>query len=413
MGYVRGLRCKECGAEYPAGRLTVCDACFGPLEVRYEMDAVRESLTRDALARRGRDLWRYRELLPVFDDAARVDLQPGYTPLRRADNLAAAVGLRDLWVKDDTVNPTYSFKDRPVAVAIAKAREWGLPAVGCASTGNLAAATAAAAAKARLPCYVFAPAHLEPTKLLLPRLYGATVVPVDGTYDDANRVALIAADRRGWGFVNINLRPYYAEGSKTLLFEIWEQLGFELPDVIVVPMGSGLLLTSIDKAIQELRDLGQVEDGNTRIVGSQPEGCAPIVRGFDAPDGRPQPVRKPATIAESLAIGDPASGSEAIQIIRRTRGFADAPLDAEILEGQKDLARAEGVFAEPAGGTTVATLRRAVRDGRINRGERVVLLITGNGLKTPAVWNGALSPLTPVPADPAAVDQYLGGEHAG
>ncbi len=413
MGYVRGLQCKECGAEYPPDRLTVCDACFGPLEVRYEMEAVRAAFTRDALAGRGKDLWRYRELLPIFDDAVRVDLQPGYTPLRRADNLAAAFHLRDVWVKDDTVNPTYSFKDRPVAVAIAKAREWKLPAVGCASTGNLAAATAAAAAKAHLPCYVFASAHLEPTKLLLPRLYGATVVPVDGTYDDANRVALMTADQRGWGFVNINLRPYYAEGSKTLLFEVWEQLRFALPDVIIVPMGSGLLLTSIAKAIRELQDLGQVEDGFTRIVGSQPEGCAPIVRGYELPDGRPRPVKKPATIAESLAIGDPASGYEAIQIMRRTRGFADAPKDEEILEGQKILARTEGVFAEPAGGTTVATLRRAAEDGRIDRGERVVLLVTGNGLKTPGIWNGALPPLTPIPPDSAAVDRFLGGGHAG
>ncbi len=413
MGFVRGLRCKECGAEYPAARLTVCDACFGPLEVQYDTEAVRASFTRDALARRGKDLWRYRELLPIFDDAARVDLQPGYTPLRRGGNLASTLGLQEVWLKDDTVNPTYSFKDRPVAVAIAKAREWALPAVGCASTGNLAAATAAAAAKARLPCYVFASAHLEPTKLLLPRLYGATVVPVDGTYDEANRVALLTADRRGWGFVNINLRPYYAEGSKTLLYEVWEQLGFALPDVIVVPMGSGLLLTSIDKAIRELQDLGQLEDGHTRIVGSQPEGCSPIVRGFEVPDGRPRPVRKPETMAESLAIGDPASGYEAIQIMRRTHGFADAPTDAEILDGQKDLARTEGVFAEPAGGTTVATLRRAVEDGRIDRGERVVLLVTGNGLKTPAVWKGALPPLTPVAPDPAAVDRFLGGGHAG
>lgn len=413
MGYVRGLRCKECGAEYPAGRLTVCDACFGPLEVRYEVDAVREAFTREALAHRGKDLWRYHELLPVFDDAARVDLQPGFTPLRRADNLAQSVGVRDVWVKDDTVNPTYSFKDRPVAVAIAKAREWGLTAVGCASTGNLAAATAAAAAKARLPCYVFASAHLEPTKLLLPRLYGATLVPVDGTYDDANRVAMLTADRRGWGFVNINLRPYYAEGSKTLLFETWEQLGFGFPDVIVVPMGSGLLLTSIDKAIRELGELGLIDDGHTRIVGSQPEGCAPIVRGCEIPDGRPRPVKKPATVAESLAIGDPASGYEAIQIIRRTHGFADAPRDEEILEGQRLLARTEGVFAEPAGGIPVATLKRAVEDGRIDRGERVVLLVTGNGLKTPAVWDGALPPLEAVPPDPAAVDRFLGGGPTG
>ncbi|OGS45269.1 MAG: threonine synthase [Euryarchaeota archaeon RBG_16_67_27] len=411
MGYVRSLRCRECGAEYPPTRLVVCEACFGPLEVAYEFDAVREAFTRDSIARRPGDLWRYRELLPVFDEGAKVDLQPGYTPLRRADNLASELGLRELWVKDDTVNPTSSFKD--VAVAVAKAREWGLEAVGCASTGNLAAATAAAAAKARLPCYVFTPAGLEETKLLLPRIYGATVVPVDGTYDDANRVAILAADRRGWGFVNINLRPYYAEGSKTLLFETWEQLGFELPDVVVTPLGSGLLLTSVDKAIRELKAIGQVNGVSTRLVGTQAAGCAPIVRGFESADGRPRPVKRPDTIAESLAIGDPASGHEAIQIMRRTRGFADAPSDPEIIEAQRLLARTEGVFAEPAGGTTVATLKRALEDGRIDRDERVVLLVTGNGLKAPSVLSASFPPLTPVAPNAAAVDAFLGGIHHG
>ncbi len=409
MGYVRGLRCRECGAEYPPAQLTVCDACFGPLEVAYEFDAVREAFRREALAARSRDLWRYRELLPVFDETAKVDLQVGFTPLRRAENLGKALDLRDVWVKDDTVNPTYSFKDRPVAVAVAKAREWNLPAVGCASTGNLAAATAAAAAKARLPCYVFAPASLEPGKLLVPRIYGATVVAVDGTYDEANRVALLAADRRGWGFVNINLRPYYAEGSKTLLLETWEQLGFDLPGVIIAPLGSGLLLTSVDKGIRELRELDEVSGDATRLVGTQASGCAPIVRGFEAPDGRPRPVKRPETIAESLAIGDPASGYEAIQAMRTTRGFADAPNDAEILGGQGLLARTEGVFTEPAGGTTVATLKRAREDGRIDRDERVVLLVTGNGLKAPGVWRETFPPLTPVPPTPAAVDAFLGG----
>ncbi|HEY5605259.1 MAG TPA: threonine synthase [Thermoplasmata archaeon] len=413
MGYVRGLRCRECGAEYPPTRLSVCEQCFGPLEVAYEISAVRESFRREALASRPRDLWRYRELLPVFDESARVDLQPGFTPLRRGRNLEEVLDLQEVWIKDDTVNPTYSFKDRPVAVAVAKAREWGLPAVGCASTGNLAAATAAAAAKARLPCYVFAPASLEPTKLLLPRIYGATLVPVDGTYDDANRVALLTADARGWGFVNINLRPYYAEGSKTLVFETWEQLGFDLPDVILTPLGSGLLLTSVDKGLRELRELGEIDGAGPRLVGTQPDGCAPIVRGFESPDGRPRPVRKPETIAESLAIGDPASGFEAIEIMRRTRGFGDAPSDAEILEGQKLLAQTEGVFSEPAGGTTIATLRRARADGRIDRDERVVLFITGNGLKAPGIWKDAFPPLAPVPPTLAAVDAYLGGTRHG
>ncbi len=413
MGYIRGLRCRECGAEYPAKRLTICDSCFGPLEVTYEMSAVREAFRREVIASRPRDLWRYRELLPVLDESAKVDLEPGFTPLRRAANLESALNLREVWVKDDTVNPTYSFKDRPVAVAVAKAREWELKAIGCASTGNLAAATAAAAAKARLPCYVFAPASLEPAKLLLPRIYGATVVPIDGTYDEANRVALLAADRRGWGFVNINLRPYYAEGSKTLLFETWEQLEFELPDVIVVPLGSGLLLTSLEKGIRELRELDEIAERPPRLVGTQAAGCAPIVRGFESPDGRPRPVKRPETIAESLAIGDPGSGFEAIQAMRTTRGFADSPTDAEILEGVQLLARTEGVFSEPAGGTTVATLKRALADGRIDRDERVVLLVTGNGLKTPGVWRETLPPIEPIAPTLAAVDAYLGDSHHG
>jgi len=407
------LQCRECRTEYPPIQLAVCGSCFGPLEVRYEIEAVRGGFHRDSLRGRPPTLWRYRELLPVFDDHAIVDLAAGYTPLRRARNLEDAIGSRELWIKDDTVNPTYSFKDRPVAVAIAKAREWSLPAVGCASTGNLAAAVAAAAAKARLPCYVFAPASLEPAKLLLPQLYGAIVVPIDGTYDDANRVAFQVADQRGWGFVNINLRPYYAEGSKTLLFETWEQLGFDLPDVIVSPLGSGLLLTSLEKGHRELRELGEAPERSPRLVGSQPSGCAPIVRGFDSADGRPKPVRKPDTIAESLAVGDPGSGFEAIQSIRETHGFADAPTDPEILEGVRLLAREEGVFSEPAGGTTVATLKRAREDGRIDRDERVVLLVTGNGLKTPAVWENAFPPLVPIPPTFAAVDAFLGGRARG
>src|SRR5213080_4972843 len=327
MGHVRGLRCRACGAEFPAVQLAVCESCFGPLEVTYELSAVRDSFRRADLAGRPRDLWRYRELLPVLDESARVDLAVGCTPLRRAADLGEALDVREVWVKDDTVNPTYSFKDRPVAVAVAKAREWDLPAVGCASTGNLAAATAAAAAKAHLPCYVFAPASLEPAKLLVPRIYGGIVVPIDGTYDDANRVALQVADRRGWGFVNLNLRPYYAEGSKTLMFETWEQLGFDLPDVIVAPLGSGLLLTSLEKGYRELSELGEARERPPRLVGTQPAGCAPIVRGFESADGRPKPVRKPDTIVESLAIGDPGSGFEAIRSMRATQGFADDPTD--------------------------------------------------------------------------------------
>lgn len=385
----------------------VCEACFGPLEVAFDLDALASKVTRSAIEARAPNLWRYRELLPIQDDASIVDLQAGFTPLRRAENLAKELGLRHVYLKDDTVNPTYSFKDRPVAVAVSKCREWGLGGVGCASTGNLAAATAAAAAKAHLPCYVFVPGRLDPAKLLMPRVYGAKVVPIDGTYDDANRVALLTADLLDWGFVNINVRPYYAEGSKTLGYEACEQLGWEAPDVELVPLGSGLLLTSIQKGLQEFFRLGLVKEHAVRICGAQPIGCAPIANAFLKGREEVEPVEKPTSMVESLAIGDPASGYEALRIIRKTGGFADAPSDAEVLRAQVLLARTEGVYAEPAGGTVVAALKRAAADGRIGRDERVVVNITGNGLKTPHVLQPSFPPLEPIPANLNAVRSYL------
>lgn len=408
MGYALGLRCRACGEAYPPSRRVACDACFGPLEVFYDLDALAPKLKRATIEARDNTLWRYAELLPILDPGAIVDLRAGFTPLRKAENLGETLGLRHLYLKDDTVNPTYSFKDRPVAVAVSKCREWGLGGVGCASTGNLAAATAAAAARARLPCYVFVPAGLDPVKLLTPVVYGAKVVAVKGTYDDANRVALLAADLLDWGFVNINVRPYYAEGSKTLAFEACEQLGWRAPDVEVVPLGSGLLLTSIAKGLQEFFHLGLVKEQQVRICGSQPEGCAPIARAFL--EGREDiiPVERPATVAESLAIGDPASGRDALEIIRGSGGFADAPSDPEVIDGQLLLARTEGVFAEPAGGTVVATLRRAVADGKVDPSEVVVLNITGNGLKAPHAVAGSLPPLEPIPATLEAVRAFLG-----
>ncbi len=407
MGYDEGLRCKECGATYPPSRRVVCEACFGPLEVTYDFDTLATKVTRASIEARPPDLWRYRELLPIRDDASIVDLQPGFTPLRRAENLAKELGLRKVYLKDDTVNPTYSFKDRPVAVAVSKAKEWGLGGVGCASTGNLAAATAAAAAKASLPCYVFVPGRLDPAKLLMPRVYGARVVPIDGTYDDANRVALLTADLLDWGFVNINVRPYYAEGSKTLAYEALEQLGWEAPDVELVPLGSGLLLTSLYKGLLEFYRLGLAKEHDVRICGAQPIGCAPIATAYIEGREEIRPVEKPSSIVESLAIGDPASGPEALKIIRSTGGFADAPTDAEVVKAQVLLARTEGVYAEPAGGTVVATLKRAAEDGRIGRDERVVVNITGNGLKTPHVLQSSFPPLDPIPAKLDAVRKYL------
>lgn len=405
--YIRGLRCKECSARYAATKISVCEKCFGPLEVEYDLAALRGGVSKDKISGREKTLWRYIELLPVAGPEKIVDLQPGFTPLRRAKNLGEKLGLTNVWVKDDTVNPTYSFKDRPVAVAVAKAIEWNMDAVGCASTGNLAAATSAAAAKAQLPCYVFAPASLESTKLLAPRLYGATLVPVYGTYDDANRIALLFADRNNWGFVNINMRPYYAEGSKTLIYETCEQLGWQAPDLVLVPLGSGLLLTAVKKGLTELADLGFVRNGHTRISGSQPEGCTPIVDGFNSPSGLVKPVKQPSSIAESLAIGDPASGYEAISIIKKTGGFADAPTSKEVIEAQKLLARTEGVFAEPAGGTVVASLKRRVEKGEVDKSEKVVLLVTGNGLKTPSVLLSSFAPPTPLKPDVKVIENYL------
>ncbi len=360
--------------------------CFGPIDVQYDYAAIKRDLTKEKIAMRKPNLWRYLELLPISDKKNIVDLQPGFTPLKKAGNLARELGLRAIYLKDDTVNPSYSFKDRPAAVAVSKACEFGLSAVGCASTGNLAGATAAHAAKAALPCYIFIPKGLEESKVLSSEVYGAQLVEVDGTYDDANRVANLMANKYKWGLVNINLRPYYTEGSKTLAYEIAEQLGWSLPDRIIIPMGSGALLCSIHKGLGELNLLGWAK-GKVKLCGSQPIGCAPISNAY-ATGGDIIPVETPASLVRSLAIGDPASGAEALKYIRETGGFADAPDDKEVIEGQKLLARTEGIFAEPAGGVAIATLKRRAASGEIGRDETVVVLITGNGLKTPEVLYG-------------------------
>lgn len=398
MGYATAMRCRECGAEYPLSRRTACEACFASLKIVYDYERVKEQLTPAALAKRPKTLWRYMELLPLEAPERVVDLAPGYTPMRRAENLGRHLGIRELYLKDDTVNPTYSFKDRPTAVAVSKAVEWGLSAVGCASTGNLAGATAAAAAKARLPCYIFIPASLDETKVFSALAYGAKVIGVHGTYDDANRIANLVADRYNWGLVNINIRPFYLEGSKTLGFETCEQLGWTAPDRVLIPMGSGALLTAVQKSFEELLTLGLIGSLSTRICGSQPRGCAPIVNAFERGETRIEPVEAPDTIAESLAIGDPASGSEAVEIMQKTGGFADAPLDGEIVEAQRLLARTEGILAEPAGGTVIATLKRRLEDGTIGPDERVVCYVTGNGLKAPHTFSGMLGEMITVEA---------------
>jgi threonine synthase len=381
--YLRALRCRGCGTEHPVEPAHVCDRCFGPLEPTYDYERLAGAVSRASIAAGPASLWRYRDLLPLPTDAPLdpVWLGGGLTPLTPAPRLGAALGLTHLWIKNDTVNPTCSFKDRVVTVALTSARAFGFDTVACASTGNLANSVAAHAAAAGLDAYVFIPADLEQTKVVASAVYGPNLVAVDGTYDDVNRLCSEVADEHGWGFVNVNLRPFYAEGSKTLGFEIAEQLGWHIPDQVVAPMASGSMMTKIDKAFTELTTVGLADDRPWRMFGAQAAGCAPIAAAFAAGADEPTPV-KPDTVAKSLAIGNPADGGPAIAIARRTGGWIDAADDDEIAEGMRLLARTEGVFAETAGGVTVAVLRRLVDDGRLDRDARTVAVISGNGLKT-------------------------------
>jgi threonine synthase len=412
-GLVRGLRCRECGRESEAAPRYVCDHCFGPLEVNYDYERIRQLLTREALAGRAPDLWRYRELLPL-DGPPTVGRQSGYTPLVRADRLGAALGLDELWVKNDAVcQPSLSFKDRVVAVALSKAREFGFETVACASTGNLANAVAAHAASVGLAAWVFIPEDLERAKILGTQIYGARVVPIRGGYDDVNRLCSEVADRYRWGFVNVTLRAYYAEGSKTVGYEIQEQLGFRQPAHVVVPMASGSLLTKIARSFNEWLALGLVEPPPAPTVfhGAQPAGCGPIAEAVAAGRDAVRPVKQPRTIARSLAIGNPADGYYAARAIRASGGHAPAVSDAEIVDGMRLLAQTEGIFTETAGGVTIAALRRLAEGGRIGRGDTVVACITGNGLKTlDALGDG--DPLPPgIPPRLDAFEQLLDAQH--
>jgi len=381
--YIDGLECKGCGKKFPVGLRNACDECFHSLEVKYRTEEVREFLDRDYIRSQPGSMWRYWPLLPADPVVGADGLNPGMTPLRECRNLARMLGARRILVKDDTVNPTYSFKDRPVAVSITKIVEFGLAGSGCASTGNLAGAVAAASAKYGIPSYVLVPSSTDRGKILPALAYGANLIEVDGTYDEANRISNLIADRYRIGFVNINLRPYYVEGSKTIAMETVEQLGWALPDRVIVPMGSGALLTAVSKGLNEFAETGLIDDSaEVMISGTQPYGCSPISDAYSGTDGMIHPVERPETVAESLAIGDPASGYEALSIIRKSAGFADAPDDREIFEGQMLLARHEGVFTEPAGGCVIASLRRKLEDGTIGRDETIVCLITGNGLKS-------------------------------
>jgi len=380
---ITGLRCRECGHEYPKEPLHVCELCFGPLEVDYDYDLARRQLGHEIIARRPTNMWRYAELLPV-DGPARVGAQVGWTPLVRAERLAQRLGLRELWIKNDAVShPSLSFKDRVVAVALSKAVEFGFDTVACASTGNLANSVAANAASAGLTAYIFIPDDLEASKVLATLVYGGRVVGIRGTYDDVNRLCSEIGGKYRWGFANINLRPYYAEGSKSYAFEIAEQLGWRTPDHVVAPMAGGSLITKIRKAFLELTHLGLVEDGGrTRIHGAQAAGCAPIVEAHLAGRDVIKPVKQPRTIAKSLAIGNPADGYYAVKTMRESGGWAAAPDDGEIVAAIRLLAETEGIFTETAGGVTLGALQRLLAEGKIDPKESVVLCITGQGLKT-------------------------------
>jgi len=378
-----GLRCRLCGKLYEKQALNFCTDDFGPLEVDYDYDRIAANISRAQIERRPKNMWRYRELLPLTGEPT-VGMQVGGTPLIRARRLADALGVENLWIKNDAVNfPTLSFKDRVVSVALSKAREFGFKTVGCASTGNLANSVAANAAAAGLEAYILVPSDLEAAKILNTSVYGANVIAVHGTYDEVNRLCTQIAFKYGWGFVNINLRPYYAEGSKTMGYEIAEDLGWRFPKHIVCPMAGGALIGKIHKAFTELHRVGLVSHApQVKMHGAQATGCNPITDGVKSGRDRHKPIRKPNTICKSLAIGDPADGPNAIKLIRATGGYAEDVSDPEILDGMSLLARTEGVFAETAGGTTVAVLKKLLEQGKIPRDEEIVICITGNGLKT-------------------------------
>ena len=399
----QALQCRECGQQYPVEPLTICEECFGPLEPAYDLQSIDGEVFRKQAETGPRSLWRYESLLPGAPGLERVDLGAGYTPLRRATNLAKRLGIETLWIKDDSVNPSYSFKDRVVSIAVTMARAFGFEAVSCASTGNLANATAAHAARAGIDCYVFVPDDLERAKILATEAYGAKVVAVEGTYDDVNRLCSEVAEALPWAFVNVNMRPYYAEGSKTLGFETAEQLGWRLPDHVVVPIASGALLTKIHRAFAELIAIGAVDEKPYRVSGAQPAGCAPVATAFADGAEEVRPV-KPDTIARSLAIGSPADGFYALQIARQTTGAIGACTEDEIVDGIRLLAETEGVFTETAGGVTIANLRRFVDEGVIAPGEEVVAYVTGNGYKTIDALEGRIEPSFHVAAD---LDAFL------
>jgi threonine synthase len=380
MSNVVALRCRQCGAQYPESPQYVCEECLGPLEAVYDYANIRAQISREAIAQGPRSVWRYQALLPA-DHNPCTDLNAGFTPLVKAEQLGKRLGLKNLYIKNDSVNPTFSFKDRVVAMASTKALEFGFRALACASTGNLAASVSAHAAKAGIPAYVFIPADLEPAKITNASVYGATIVAIDGNYDAANRLATEVGDEYGWAFVNINMRPYYSEGSKTLAYEVAEQLGWRAPDCVIAPIASGSLYTKIWKGFNELKKVGLIDGVQTKMIGAQAEGCSPVAVAYEQGVENVQPV-KPKTVAKSLAIGAPADGFYSLRVARESSGSIERVSEESIGEAMRLLASTEGIFTETAGGVTIAALKKLTEARKLDPEETVVVYITGNGLKT-------------------------------
>ena len=397
MSFIEGLKCRECGREYPIEPVHVCEFCFGPLEVVYNYKEIAAAVSREHIASGPASIWRYAELLPVSPGAPRIDLGVGFTPLVKAENLGRKLGLSNLYLKNDTQNPTFSFKDRVVSVALTRAREFGFEVAACASTGNLANSVAAHAAQAGMKAYVFIPADLEQGKILTTAVYGPNLVAVDGNYDQVNRLCAEIAGEYNWAFVNVNIRPYYAEGSKTIAYETAEQLGWRAPEHVVVPIASGSLLTKVQKGFDELAKIGLIDEVATKISGAQADGCAPVATAFKAGVDVIKPV-KPKTIAKSLAIGNPADGYYALNAVNGSGGSIESSDDKEIVAAMRLLAETEGIFTETAGGVTVAALKKLAETGKIGSNEVTVAYITGLGLKTLEALVGEVGPTAEIGA---------------
>lgn len=404
MSYARALRCRKCGQEYPLQPRNKCDFCLSPLEVTYDYQAMAGVVSRQKIESGLRNMWRYRDLLPT--EEAEIDVGTGFTPLVKADNLGRELGLDRLYLKNDCLNPTYSFKDRPVSVAATKAREFGFDTLACASTGNLAASVAAHAAKAGMKACVFVPSNVEQGKLVGIAIYNPVLVQVEGSYDDVNRLCSVVAQKYNWGFINVNLRPYYAEGSKTLGFEVAEQLGWRAPDCVVAPTASGLMFTRIWKGLDELAMLGLIEPINTHMFLAQAAGSAPIANAFAAGTLHVHPV-KPDTIATSIAIGNPADGYYALRVVRQSDGGACTVTDEETIAAMKLLAQTEGIFAEAVGGVVIGALKKMAAAGMIKKDDLTVAFITGAGPKTQEIVSDVVQPLT-IKATMESLEEALG-----